>query len=151
MNNILPPLEWHTDKLKVKDLVPCNYNPIKITPERLEKLKRSLEKYNLAEIPAVNTDKVIIAGHQRIKVLVDLGSGDELIDFRLPNRTLTEQEFKEYNVVSNISVGYWDVDILEECFADIDLLDLGLDISAIELPSDILPDDLKQEEVTVWN
>jgi DNA modification methylase len=146
MNNILPPLEWHTEKLKVKDLVPCNYNPRKITPERLEKLKSSLQKYNLAEIPAVNTDKVIIAGHQRIKVLMDLNRGDELIDVRLPNRTLTEQEFKEYNVVSNISVGYWDVDILEECFADIDLLELGLDINAIELPSDVLPDDLKQEE-----
>lgn len=146
MNNILAPLEWHTEKLKVKDLVPCNYNPRKITPERLEKLKNSLEKYNLAEIPAVNTDKVIIAGHQRVKVLMDLGRGDDLIDVRLPNRTLTEQEFKEYNVVSNISVGYWDVDILEECFADVDLLELGLDINDIELPSDILPDDLKQEE-----
>lgn len=146
MNDILAPLEWHTEKLKVKDLVPCNYNPRKITPERLEKLKNSLEKYNLAEIPAVNTDKVIIAGHQRVKVLMDLGRGDDLIDVRLPNRTLTDQEFKEYNVVSNISVGYWDVDILEECFADVDLLELGLDINDIELPSDILPDDLKQEE-----
>lgn len=146
MNDILPPLEWHTEKLKVKDLVPCNYNPRKITPERLEKLKNSLEKYNLAEIPALNTDKVIIAGHQRVKVLMDLGRGDDLIDVRLPNRTLTDQEFKEYNVVSNISVGYWDVDILEECFADVDLLELGLDINDIELPSDILPDDLKQEE-----
>ncbi|WP_299012011.1 DNA modification methylase [uncultured Polaribacter sp.] len=146
MNDILAPLEWHTEKLKVKDLVPCNYNPRKITPERLEKLKNSLEKYNLAEIPAVNTDKVIIAGHQRVKVLMDLGRGDDLIDVRLPNRTLTDQEFKEYNVVSNISVGFWNVDILEECFADVDLLELGLDINDIELPSDILPDDLKQEE-----
>ena len=146
MNNLLPPLEWHTEKIKVKDLVPCDYNPRKITPERLQKLKDSLEKYNLAEIPAANTDKVIIAGHQRVKVLMDLDRGDELIDVRLPNRTLTEQEFKEYNVVSNISVGYWDVDILEECFADIDLLDLGLDINAIELPADVLPEDLKLEE-----
>ena len=125
---MIPPLQWHTKKLKVKDLVPFNYNPRKITPERLESLKRSLEKYNLAEIPVANTDKVIIAGHQRIKILMDLGRGDELIDVRQPNRTLTEQEFKEYNVVSNISVGYWDVDILEECFADIDLLELGLDV-----------------------
>ena len=146
MNKILAPLEWHTEKLKVKELVPYDYNPRKITPERLERLKRSLEKYNLAEIPAVNTNKVIIAGHQRIKVLMDLERGEEIIDVRLPNRTLTEEEFKEYNVVSNISVGYWDLDILEECFADIDLLELGLDMNSIELPPDILPDDLKQEE-----
>ena len=141
MNNILPPLEWHNGKLKVSELVPYNYNPRKITPERLQKLKASLEKYNLAEIPVVNTDKVIIAGHQRIKVLMELGRGEELIDVRIPNRLLTDQEFKEYNVTSNISVGYWDVDILEECFADIDLIALGLDV---DNNSQILFDEQKQ-------
>lgn len=143
---MLAPLEWHTEKIKVKDLVPCEYNPRKITPERLQKLKNSLEKYNLAEIPAVNTDMMIIAGHQRVKVLMDLDRGEEFIDVRVPNRTLTEQEFKEYNVVSNVSVGYWDVDILEECFADVDLLDLGLNLDEITIPEDIVPDDLKEEE-----
>ena len=39
---LLAPLEWHTEKRKVKDLVPYNYNPRKITPERLERLKNSL-------------------------------------------------------------------------------------------------------------
>jgi len=128
MSKTLAPLEWHTEKRKVKDLVPYNYNPRKITPERLEKLKKSLKRYNLAEIPVVNTDLVIIAGHQRIKVLMDLGRGEELIDVRLPNRTLTDQEFKEYNIVSNVSVGFWDTDILDEVFGDIDLMALGLDI-----------------------
>jgi len=146
MNELLQPLEWHTERIKVKDLVPCEYNPRKITPERLQKLKNSLEKYNLAEIPAVNTDMVIIAGHQRVKVLMDLDRGEELIDVRVPNRRLTDQEFKEYNITSNISVGYWDVDILEECFADIDLMDLGLDLNEINVPEDIIPDELKQEE-----
>lgn len=142
----IPPIEWTTEQRKVKDLVPYNYNPRKITPDRLERLTRSLEKFNLAEIPAVNTDGVIIAGHQRVKVLMELGRSDEMIDVRIPSRTLTEQEFKEYNIISNISVGYWDVDILEECFADIDLMELGLNIDDIEIPSDVLPQGLKQEE-----
>lgn len=146
MSEILAPIEWHTETRKVKDLVPYNYNPRKITPERLEKLKKSLEKFNLAEIPAVNTDNVIIAGHQRVKVLMELNKGEELIDVRVPNRTLTDQEFKEYNITSNISVGYWDVDILEEIFSDIDLFELGLDIDNIELPDDLLPKDLMTEE-----
>lgn len=146
MSEILAPIEWKTEQRKVKDLVPYNYNPRKITPERLEKLKTSLDKFNLAEIPAVNTDNVIVAGHQRVKVLMELGRGDELIDVRVPNRTLTEQEFKEYNITSNVSVGYWDVDILEEIFSDIDLLELGLDIDNIELPNDLIPKDLLTEE-----
>lgn len=146
MTQLLAPIEWHTEKRKVIDLIPYNYNPRKLTSERLDKLKKSLTKYNLAEIPVINTDNIIIAGHQRIKVLMELGRGEELIDIRVPNRTLTETEFKEYNIVSNVSVGYWDVDILEEAFADIDLLDLGLDISAIEIPADLMPDIFKQEE-----
>lgn len=145
-NKKTPPLEWYTKKLKVKELVPCSYNPRKITPERLLKLKKSLEKYNLAEIPDVNTDYVIIAGHQRVKVLMDLNRGDELIDVRVPNRKLTENEFKEYNVISNVSVGYWDLDILEDCFADINLLELGLDTENIEIPEDIIPLDLTEED-----
>lgn len=146
MNNILAPLEWRTEQRKVSDLVPYNYNPRKITAERLERLKKSLDKFNLAEIPAINTDNVIVAGHQRVKVLMALDRGDEIIDVRVPNRTLTEEEYKEYNITSNVSVGYWDVDILEEIFADIDLKALGLDIDNIELPADIIPDDLKEEE-----
>lgn len=140
------PLEWQTEKRKVKDLVPYNYNPRKITPERLEKLKNSLTKFNLAEVPAINTDNVIIAGHQRIKALMELGRGNELIDVRIPSRKLTDQEFKEYNITSNVSVGYWDTDILDEIFSDIDLMSLGLDVSQIELPTDIIPQDLKVEE-----
>lgn len=146
MSELLPPIEWHTEQLKVSQLVPCDYNPRKITQERMEKLKRSLEKFNLAEIPAVNVDYTIIAGHQRVKALMDLGKGDDVIDVRVPNRALTETEFKEYNLISNISIGYWDTDILEECFSDIDLLDLGLDIDSIEIPEEIIPSDLKQEE-----
>lgn len=139
-------LQWHTEKRKVADLVPYSYNPRKITNERLERLKVSLKKYNLAEIPAINTDNVIVAGHQRVKVLMDLGRGDELIDVRVPNRKLTDLEFKEYNITSNVPVGFWDVDTLDDFFNDIDLLSLGLDIDNIELPNDIIPDNLKDEE-----
>jgi L-fucose mutarotase/ribose pyranase (RbsD/FucU family) len=125
------PIKWTTEKVKVKELVPYHYNPRKSTPERLAKLKASLSKFNLAEIPVANTDNTIIAGHQRVKILMELGRGDEIIDARFPNRKLTENEFKEYNVTSNVPVGFWDMDILQECFQDIDLDALGLDVDAI--------------------
>jgi len=143
---LIAPLEWHSEKRKVKDLVPYNYNPRKITPDRLEKLKNSLTKFNLAEVPAINVDNVIIAGHQRIKALMELGRSEELIDVRVPSRKLTDLEFKEYNITSNVSVGYWDKDILEEIFADVDLLELGLDLDNIVLPADVLPTELREEE-----
>jgi len=143
---LIAPLEWHNEKRKVKDLVPYEYNPRIITPEKLEKLKASLEKFNLAEVPAINTDNIIVAGHQRVKVLMELGRGEELIDVRVPNRALTDQEYKEYNITSNISTGYWDLDVLAEMFGDIDLMALGLNVDDIVIPEDSIPDNLKVEE-----
>ena len=97
-------IKFHTEQRKVKDLVPYKYNPRKVTAEKKEVLKKSLEKFDLAEIPVINTDNTIVAGHQRVVVLMELGRGNEAIDVRVPNRALTEDEFKEYNVRSNIQI-----------------------------------------------
>jgi ParB-like chromosome segregation protein Spo0J len=72
---LLAPLEWSTEKRKVSDLIPYEYNPRKLTEDKKQKLRESLEKYNLAEIPAINTNDVIIAGHQRVVVLMEIGRG----------------------------------------------------------------------------
>lgn len=131
---------------KVRDLVPYEYNPRKLTESRKAKLIESMQYFNLAEIPAVNTDGVIIAGHQRVKVLMELERGDELIDVRMPNRLLNEEEFKKYNIISNVPTGFWDLDILDEAFADIDLLELGLDVNDIQLPEDDITELTPEEE-----
>lgn len=127
-------LVWHNEQRKVKDLIPFEYNPRILTEDRKKLLQASLEKFGLVEIPAINTDGKIIAGHQRVKVLMDLGRGEELIDVRVPNRDLTEDEFKEYNLRSNIQIGFWDKDILEEAFANIDLGAIGLNLDSIPIP-----------------
>jgi DNA modification methylase len=146
MNNLLlAPLEWTTEKRKVKDLIPYEYNPRMLSETKKQKLRDSLEKFNLAEIPAINTDNIIIAGHQRVLVLMEIGRGDELIDVRVPNRELTEQEFKEYNIRSNVAVGDWDIDILNTIFDDIDLMSLGLNVDEIQLPEDTLPAHMQEE------
>lgn len=132
----LLPLVWHNEKRKVKDLVPYEFNPRKLSEEKKQLLINSIEKYNLAEVPAINTDNVIIAGHQRIKVLMEIGRGEEEIDVRVPNRLLTEVEFKEYNITSNIPVGFWDVDVLEEHFKDVNLEELGLIMGGVTVPDD---------------
>lgn len=142
---LLAPLEWHTEQRKVKDLIPYEYNPRILTEAKKLKLRESLEKFNLAEIPAINTDDKIIAGHQRVIVLLEIGRGDDLIDVRVPNRQLTEQEFKEYNVRSNIGAGEWDLDVLNAIFDDIDLLSLGLNVDELLLPDNLVPAHLEGE------
>ena len=114
-------LVWRTEKRRVNDLLPYEKNPRKITDTQMEDLKVSLTKFNLAELPAINLDGKICAGHQRIKALQLLGRGEELIEVRSPNRKLTPSEFKQYLLTSNRSGGSWDFDILASDF-DIDTL-----------------------------
>lgn len=127
-NKILAPLEWSTVQRLVKDLVPCDFNPRQITDSELKKLKESLEKFNLVEIPVIDIDNTLIAGHQRIAALYMLDRGEELIDVRIPNRKLTEEEFKEYMLRSNIHNGEFDWSKIEEFFQDIDLEGIGMDM-----------------------
>jgi len=128
-------LEWTTEKIKVADLIELEFNPRKISEEKRKKLIESLEKFNLVEIPAVNTDKKIIGGNQRVKALIIAGRGDELIDVRVPNRKLTEKEVKEYCLISNTHAGEFDFDILDLEFKDI-LNDLIFDVEGFDVFSD---------------
>lgn len=137
MDELIAPLEWYTEQRKVSDLIPYSYNPRKRTPERIQKLKESLEKFNLVEIPAINLDNTIIAGHQRVFALFEIGRGEDVIDVRVPNRPLSEEELKEYNIRSNVAVGEWDIDLLLEHFSEFNFDDLGLSLD-FEIPDDIL-------------
>ena len=66
----LAPLIWHNEKRIVKELVPYELNPRTLSDEHAEKLKKSLSKFNLVEIPAIDTNNKIIAAHQKIKILL---------------------------------------------------------------------------------
>lgn len=101
-------LEWHNERRKIKDLVPHPNNPRKMSEEQVAALKKSLEKFNLVEIPAIDTDNTVIAGHQRLKILMMLGRTDEEIDVRVPNRKLTADERDSYLITSNKVTGEWD-------------------------------------------
>ena len=128
MKNNLQPLEWHTEQRIVKDLIPYEFNPRSMKEEQKQKLIDSIEKFNLVEIPVINLDNTIIAGHQRIVILGILEREEEIIDVRVPNRQLTELELKEYNLRSNISIGDWVAEMLKDNFDDLDLIGIGLDI-----------------------
>jgi DNA modification methylase len=119
-------LVWHTESRKVDSLLPHKKTPRKISKEQADRLKQSLETYGLVEIPAVDLDGTILAGHQRIKVLQLLGQGNSTIDVRVPNRKLTEEEAERYMLGSNAIHGEWDFDLLKDFEIEL-LVDLGFD------------------------
>ncbi|MBU0570032.1 DNA modification methylase [Patescibacteria group bacterium] len=119
-------LKWTTEKRKVNDLVPFEKNPRTISPKQLKDLTKSLKKFDLVEIPAIDMDEKILAGHQRLKVLQLLGRGEEIIDCRIPNRKLTKKESEQYLISSNALGGDWDFEKLKSF--DLELLtDIGFD------------------------
>lgn len=119
-------LSWRTEVRTVDELIPQAINPRTITDKQMSDLKKSLKKFGLAEIPAIDADGTILAGHQRVKALKLLGKGSEQIDVRIPNRKLTKAEADQYLISSNKLGGDWDFEALKSF--DLDLLtDSGFD------------------------
>jgi len=123
-------LQWQTVSKRVNDLIPQDNNPRVITDKQMSDLQRNLKRFNLVEIPAVDKDGRILAGHQRIKALQLLGRGEEMIDVRLPNRKLTKSEAERYLIASNSLGGDWNMDKLKSFDLDL-LLDIGFDTSEL--------------------
>lgn len=142
-------LQWSTVQKTVNNLIPQDVNPRVITDKQMSDLTRSLKKFNLVEVPAIDLDGKILAGHQRIKALQLLGRGGELIDVRVPNRKLTEKESKEYLIASNKLGGDWDFELLKSFdvetltfagFNDIELSEM------LDEEKDVNDDDFNVEE-----
>ena len=133
-------LEWYTVHRKVRELIRYEKNPRTLSPIQLEGLQRSLRKYNLAELPCINTDGTLVAGNQRILALSLLGRGDEEIEVRIPNRPLSDKEFRDYLLTSNRSGADWDWAKLAADFDLGELLTAGFDANDL---SNIFDDNLE--------
>jgi len=129
-------MRWHNEKRKISDLIPMRNNPRRLTEKQGKDLKRSLEKFDLVEIPAINTDNTIIAGHQRLKIMALLGRGAEEIDVRVPDKQLTPGEVKEYCIRSNKNTGEFDFDVLANEFDEVELINWGFTAEELGIDGD---------------
>lgn len=129
---------WTTETRLVKDLVPYQNNPRKMSKEQARQLIESIKKFNYVELVAVQPDNRIIAGHMRIRALMQLGKGKDSIEVRVPSRALTEDEMREYLIRSNKNQGDWDWDELSSAWGAEDLVAWGF--TAEELVDNILFD-----------
>jgi hypothetical protein len=84
----------------------------------------------------------------RLKILSGIEGRDYEVDVRVPNRTLTEQEFKEYNIRANKNTGEFDFDILSSSFEYEDLQDWGFsDDELTDFTLDLIDDDDSGDDV----
>lgn len=126
-------ITWRTEKRRINDLLPYKSNPRQISKEQLAQLKRSLEKFDYVELVAIQPDNTIIAGHMRVKAMLQLGWGKNEIEVRVPNQQLTDEEAREYLIRSNKNAGEWDYDILANEFELSDLHQWGFNAEDLEI------------------
>ena len=134
-------------KIPADKLNPAAYNPRKdLQPgdAEYEKLLRSVEEFGYVE-PIIWNERTgnIVGGHQRFKVLRQLGF--EEIDCVVVD--MDEAREKALNIALNKISGDWDAAKLAEAFRDIEQYGISLDITGFEAPEiDKLYQQLSRED-----
>ena len=108
-------------KVKISELKQAEYNPRRLTKKQYEDLKASLEKFGLVDPIIINSDNTVIGGHQRLKIVRELGAS-EVPTVRV---NLSKEDEKELNIRLNKNTGEFDLDILANNFDTEELKDWG--------------------------
>lgn len=120
------------EKIHISKLNPAEYNPRKdLQPgdAEYEKLKRSMEQFGYVEPVVWNkTTGRVIGGHQRLKVLVDLG----LKEVDCVVIELSEEKEKALNVALNKISGEWNTDKLAMLISDLQGSDFDVSLTGFE-------------------
>ncbi len=105
-------------KVDIGKLILADYNPrvqLKSGDPAYEDLKRSIQKFGYVDLVICNKDFKVVAGHQRIPVLKELGY--KIID--VVQIDISEYEEKALNIALNKIDGSWDFEKLESLLDDI--------------------------------
>lgn len=127
-------------KINILKLKPSAYNPRKdLQPEDEEyiKIKNSILEFGYVAPIIVNADMTVIGGHQRLKVLKELGY--EEIQCIIVD--LDKNKEKALNLALNKISGEWDNDKLEAILAELKETDIDINITGFS--NDEIDDILK--------
>lgn len=124
------------ESVDIRKLKPAKYNPrVNLQPgdPEFEKIRRSIKHFGYVDPIIVNEDGTVIGGHQRLKVLEDLGYTQiDVIRVRISKR-----DEKALNIALNKIDGSWDMPMLADLMQDLnaeeyDLSLTGFDAEAID-------------------
>lgn len=115
-------------KISIEKLKPAEYNPrkdLKPEDEEYQKIKKSLVEFGYVAPVIVNADMTVIGGHQRLKVLKELGYTE--IECNIVN--LDKDKEKALNIALNKITGEWDNAKLEELLAELKETNIDMDMT----------------------
>jgi len=138
--------------MKVSQLKLNKKNPRKISPQQMEKLKASIEKFpkmmSLRPIVYDPDTMEVLGGNQRLLAIRALGMKEIPDDWVKSADELTEKEKREFIIRDNIQAGDWDFEMLSAEFGEFDLDELGLDMPEINVtPPDATEDDFDEPDI----
>ena len=111
-------------KLQAKEIKTEFGNPRKITKNKLKELQKSMEDYGDFGLFLIDENNNVIAGNQRLQVLMKTNPNQEILCKRLIG--YSEAELRAINIKDNTHAGEWDLDLLADWTADLNV-DLGID------------------------
>lgn len=135
-------------RIELKEGVPISLlkfdfgNPRKITKKKKEELRRSMQTYGDFGLILVDEQYNVIGGSQRATVIKE-DNPDATVDVKVLIG-YSEAELRAINIRDNTHAGEWDMDLLADWTADLNL-DLGLDLKSVD------PADRKKKEMELIN
>lgn len=95
------------EKIKIDKLKLAEYNPrinLKPEDEKYQNIKKSIEEFGYVDPIIVNSDMTVIGGHQRLKILKELGYKEVECSIVEVNKKIE----KKMNIALNNNNGEWD-------------------------------------------
>lgn len=128
-------------KIQVNKLIPATYNPrkdLKPNDEEYIKIKNSIENFGFVSPLVINKDMTVIGGHQRLKVLIELGYTE--IECIVVDLDKTSE--KALNIALNKIQGDWDEEKLENLLKELKTENFDLELTGFnsEEINDLLDD-----------
>src|SRR5690606_8437969 len=121
--------ELRIEKMRINQLDPAAYNPrvnLKPGDAEYERLKKSIQEFGYVE-PIIWNERTgnIVGGHQRRKVLLDLGYEEaDVVVVDLP-----EEKEKTLNLALNKISGDWDIPMLAELLEELSATDIDMELT----------------------
>lgn len=113
-------------KMRVGDLKYNFGNPRKISKKKAEELERSMDLFGDFGVFVVDEHNNVIAGNQRSIILARRDPDIEVDVKKLIG--YSEAELRSINIMDNTHAGEWDLELLADWTADLNL-DLGIDLN----------------------
>ena len=138
-------------KINLSDLKHAEYNPrvdLKPGDKEFGKIKGSIAEFGYVEPIIVNSDMTIIGGHQRAKVLKEVGYTE--IDCVVIEVDKTKE--KALNIALNKISGEWDFEALAKLLDELKEEDYDIELSGFDMKEceklwdEFMPKDEQEEE-----